>query len=198
MNHGRPPAIDSALAAFGLVLLAGCGAPFTSPSGAGGSGGASPAVTTSGAGDACDANHACGAGLFCFDAGCGAQVLAGTCQAALTTAAKLAPMCGCDGVTYWSSRFGAASSRSMRSDGVCATGLIKTCAASGQSACSTYAQSTCGALAKGTCWVAPAKADCGDTEATARRCDGSKPGCDNLCAIINDDKAFRDVNGCSL
>lgn len=207
MNHGSPPAFDSSLAAFGLaVLLVGCGAPFTSPEGAGGDGGASgvSAAVTSGAGAACDANHACGAGFFCFDAGCGVPAVAGTCQATSATTATFAPMCGCDGVTYWSSRFGAASSRSMRASGACSTGLIKTCATSGQSTCSSdlgercvYAQGTCGAFSKGACWVVPAKDDCDGTQATARRCDGPKPGCDNLCAIINDGKAFRDVNGCS-
>jgi hypothetical protein len=210
MNHGIPPAIESALAALGLaVLLVGCGAPFSSPEGAGGAGGGGGVTvtgsTSTGASLDCDANHACGQGYFCFDAACGLQGAGtGTCQPVETTEAKAAPVCGCDGVTYWNSRLGAASPHSIRADGACPAGEgTKGCSTSGGCAAEAgercaYARDTCSsALGAGTCWVVPAS--CSETKVVAKRCEGgSQSSCAKLCDLITSGKAFHDVNGCAL
>nr|AYM52521.1 hypothetical protein [Aetherobacter fasciculatus] len=208
MNHKFAASPGSALVAFGLTIaLVGCGAPFSSATGGGGGGGeggsASGSTVTSGSGPsvACGAGDSCGAGFVCFKPGCDDKGSSGVCKPVAATA-EAEPVCGCDGVTYWSSRLAAASSQLIRAEAACTNlAMPKRCSGEG-SACNqakgevcAFPQLVCSNVAPdmGTCWAMPPTCDGAST--TARRCEGGNTGCENLCQMIKSGKAFRSEGG---
>jgi hypothetical protein len=124
--------------------------------GAGGSGG-------SGSGSACQwgPNSTCGDGLYCKAPGCGM----GTCQPIGNVEQDpKAPVCGCDGVTYWNDSIAASHGMAVSSAGECGPAATKTCGGFGGIQCPAGAfcnykapnKLGCGvADAGGACWAVP-------------------------------------------
>jgi hypothetical protein len=107
------------------------------------------------------AGNTCAPGSYCDAPGCGD----GTCAPLGVTEDQMrAPICGCDGVTYWNSSVAAKHGMPSQATGVCQP--EKTCGGFANLMCPTPGascnyhigdKSVCGASdLGGTCWMVPA------------------------------------------
>ena len=118
--------------------IGGAGGVGGSTGGVGGSTGGSGGTTTSSSsttstssntgsgsmlGEPCTWGDDCGGNLYCLAPGCGM----GTCQPKPPPAGlspNPEPVCGCDGVTYWSPDTAASKGQSVASEGACAMPIV--------------------------------------------------------------------------
>ena len=108
----------------------------------------------------------------------------------------LAPVCGCDGITYWNSAYLAGSAKSAQSQDPCGAGDMpkaKVCTegtCGGNQHCVLTRTGCAAAGAFGTCWTLPDS--CDKTTATEIACEGLMDGnCTNVCDLIFNNKPFR-------
>lgn len=133
----------------------------TGGTGTGGTGTGGTGTGGTGTGVPCHWNKTdpCGPGMFCDALGCGD----GHCKPVGTTEAQdRAPVCGCDGVTYWNLSVSASHGMAVQSSGVCSP--AKTCGGIAGLPCPAGAacnyhladKAECGASdLAGSCWAIP-------------------------------------------
>jgi hypothetical protein len=139
----------------------------------------------------CNASTPCGDGFYCEASGCN---VAGTCKARPAEVAALAPVCGCDGVTYWNASVANANGVTISQTGECSAimpnlkrcGDLIACPNTGRVRCQREAntKATCVANLGGVCWGLPKT--CPPTAGTmskARDCGNDK--CLGFCEAID-------------
>jgi hypothetical protein len=175
----------------------------TTTTGAGGQGGAGQGGAGqggAGGGTACTwqaGKNPCGAGFYCD--GC-----AGTCVAEPAAGAEeqaKAPVCGCDGATYWNASIAASHKVGVKSAGACASG--GTCGGFGGQGCAaglycnySVEPNVCQiADGAGQCWAMPAtcKPEAG-IGPQARACGAQS--CAYECDLVKQQVAFQVDGGC--
>jgi len=163
--------------------------------GGGGAGGAGGAGGSGGSGPRCtEADDECDPGLYCSRPGCGTD---GTCEAIPPPNVDLvmAPVCGCDGITYWNAAIAGLARVSTQADGVCGAGDAVSCDAlttcGGAQKCNTQVFD-CSADQLGTCWGMPIS--CAPGGLQARAC--SNGACAEVCALISSQNPWNDAGDC--
>ena len=117
----------------------------------------------------CDKTSECATNFFCYKTGCTTR---GNCQPLPSGISNYAPVCGCDGVTYWNSFQAATYSVGVASNGRCVGDSRQTCVLSG--ACPAHSGSECifelsepsdcsSLTPVGTCWRNPSGKICPPT-----------------------------------
>lgn len=139
-------------------------------------------------------------GDYCKFAHCGD--LSGTCTAIGPVSKVYAPVCGCDGVTYWSASFAASLGVSLAHDEPClapegvACNIDSECGGSGLCVhdISGASGASCASVGKGRCWKKPSETDCGATTlasgGSVQTCAGE---CKTRCQAIKDHSNFRNT-----
>ena len=143
----------------------------------------------------------CGAGTYCDAPTCGA----GTCKVTPASSSTYAPVCGCDGVTYWNADHAASMGASTKSgSGVC-TGTTVACGGFAARPCPSPKTQTCiydltgfgtcsVADVGGTCWSIPAGASCPGAGLTQYHTCPASSGCVDQCNALKSGKSFyRDL-----
>ncbi len=137
-----------------------------------------------GLGAPCANNAGCEALLYCDQAGCGAS---GVCaQKPVVPLNVKAPVCGCDGVTYWNADIAAYMGASVKMMGDCPPGLLLACSAANPCPmgrkCSIPVPdlATCANPPAGSCWGLPNPCPLGGVQ--SRSCTVST--CEGECALI--------------
>ncbi|MCA9619791.1 MAG: hypothetical protein KC731_12280 [Myxococcales bacterium] len=139
----------------------------------------------------------CNSGLYCYSTNCGA----GTCTPILTIGAQqknLAPVCGCDGVTYFNASI--AQSRAMSESHLGACSSVEDVACSSQSPCAAglfcnrgvTTASQC-SMASGRCWGVPFA--CDTLGAAGRGC-GAPMLCADICSLIQSQNPWTEDLTC--
>jgi hypothetical protein len=151
--------------------------------------------------DAADASADVGEIGVDAQTGCGGV---GTCRKVPTTSThSFAPVCGCDGRTYWSASYAASLGVSVRAVGDCASsgGWAKSCGSAmpcgpGEICVRERPSvSGCTSTTTGTCWVVPASgAACPAGGMTHQVC-GDSP-CIRRCDAVRSGKPFSPVATC--
>lgn len=140
----------------------------------------------------CTADGGCSAGDYCDLLGC----KGGTCKVRPTAPSlDFAPVCGCDGVTYWNSEQAAANGVSAGRSGECVGGgsappppgsctrFDPSCPTGTHCVLHLLAGFSCDAPdVSGQCWYIPSGATCPSGGGGYRDCTTSK--CTNLCGAI--------------
>lgn len=154
----------------------------------------------------CKDNAECSGGEFCDRATCGEPF--GRCtRVPAFCAPDLAPVCGCDQVTYWNDCLRRLSGMSMAAPGECVRGA--SCLTRGETECPS-ASARCGRLltnptgcrpdVPGTCWVLPSDCPRDDRGQPVgggwEECGAPGPGpspmkCMGLCETIRSEKVFK-------
>lgn len=204
---GGAPATTSSAGGSGGALPSGGsgGAPATGGSGgalpAGGSGGApatTTTTTTTGAGmnTPCVWGDDCGPGQYCFAPGCGS----GTCIQKPVPAGQSpdpAPVCGCDGATYWNADVAASQGMSVASDAACASpipcGPGAPCPGTMKCDRQVPDQPACGPQVTGECWGTPLS--CPLDGPQGRACSNDK--CELRCSLIQSQNPWFDDPTCN-
>jgi hypothetical protein len=135
---------------------------------------------------------------YCKLAHCGD--LTGTCASPGAAFAVYAPVCGCDGVTYWNASFAESFGVSVSHHDPCLGPEGMTCDFDG--GCGSgglcvrdlgVTGGTCMAPGKGRCWRKPGETDCaatvGDSGGSVSTCTGA---CKTRCQAVKDHSNFRD------
>ena len=158
--------------------------------------------STTGGSVACTAGGApCPAGQVCRATGC----TNGVCVTLAGGADAYAPVCGCNGLTYWNGNIAGGRNIAVRGAGACegnraiACGGITSTACPEGSACSRPAQSqtACAAAVEGVCWVLPASCGSGaGIGPSRRRCLGGSQACQPVCKLIEGDDPYWDDPSC--
>jgi hypothetical protein len=160
----------------------------------------SASSTGTGVVGACTSNNDCmNAASFCLITGCIPGTL-GTCQPKPAFSPQPDPVCGCDGVTYWSPSVAANHGVAIHAGGECTQGFPKTKTCSLNNACVNGTKcnvqvdqlgcATAG-LATGFCWSLP---DCNGTTAQGKDCSNNQ--CASQCDLIDSNKPYYDGAGC--
>jgi hypothetical protein len=111
-----------------------------------------------------------------------------------------APVCGCDGVTYWNEAVANAAGLSKRADNICAAAAPTTARCGGLAGtvcagfrrCNYQVESAlaCNAVNRqGFCWGLPTNCPPTVTE-TMKACPGGGGGCRSFCEAIRNQEAF--------
>ena len=156
-------------------------------------------VVDAGQGQTCNAmiSGQCGVGSFCDAVGCGI----GTCKLATAESDLLAPVCGCDGVTYWNQTVAENKSATTKAKGECVIGLL--CGGSGHLKCPgaircNFRQSVAGdcnqSNPNGTCWGLPTNCPPVLIGPTTRQC--GAPACADACSLITLGQIYYPDNSC--
>ena len=130
----------------------------------------------------------CGVGRFCDAPACGP----GRCVALGATSAQTpekAPVCGCDGLTYWNASVALSNGASVRATGACPTpiscGGLSASPCPGTAVCRMQLSnvSQCQQSDRsGECWLLPS--DCGHaTSVNTRRC--GEATCTDECTLTS-------------
>lgn len=166
--------------------------------GSGGTGGATT-TTTTGTGGAmpgpCVWGDDCGPGYYCLAPGCGA----GDCVQKPVPAGQSpdpAPVCGCDGVTYWNDEVAASLGMSIESAGACAApipcgpGLM----CPGNMKCNRQVtdEPSCDPQAMGECWGTALS--CPLVGPVGRACTNAK--CELQCSLIQSQNPWYEDPTC--
>jgi hypothetical protein len=164
--------------------------------------GSSSASTGMGIGD-CTSNAECNLpNSFCAIVGCVPGTM-GMCSMKPPLNTNFAPVCGCNGVTYWNFTLAASDGVAIHVSSACDPQFagMKGEGCSVQSGCNNglkcniqVSQLGCAVAnaAVGTCWQLPL--DCASTTMSAKDCNGDQ--CDLLCGLIDLNKPYYDGNGC--
>lgn len=168
----------------------------TSSSGGTNDAGADAASTADGGGkgDACNPFLPCAPDLYCDSVGCGA----GTCQPRATSEDSThAPVCGCDGITYWNSTLATKIGVSIRASSPCGktdsnsakcNSLNANCP-TGSSCGLITVQSACTNV-NGVCWTTPATCPASPVMVV---CSGS---CQSICTSIKAELPYYQTTSC--
>lgn len=156
-------------------------------------------VASEGGTKKCDAMKAeCAASEYCDAVGCGV----GECKprpAAVTLA--FAPVCGCNGVSYWNDTQAHASGAAVGATGQCTTTAVK-CAAFSMpckapaNKCVNERSSCSGFDTNGTCWFVPSGGTCPVAAKDVRQCAFSGGTCMSRCEAILGDRGFAADTTC--
>jgi len=174
---------------------------------AGGTGGSNGGAGGAGGGKACDwaTPGTCDPGEYCNAPGCGA----GTCKPLgnLESPTK-APVCGCNGATYWNDSLAFIEGMSIAALGECA--LPVTCLLVDGGTCSTGANHVCNfekqsanecfvPMQVGTCWVMPKTCPIiNGFGGPYRPCGDPMAGCSYECEAIKAAKPFYLDGSCPM
>jgi hypothetical protein len=148
----------------------------------------------------------CTSGYWCRAPGCGSG---GTCVPDVTMGCKaygggqLAPVCGCDGLTYWNGLGADCFRMAVASTGACAPGVscggvANTPCAKGSCNKHLTTEAACGGAVAGMCWALPEAAACFAYKSTmgARKC-GDPPGkCTRTCDLVQQGAAYFEDSQC--
>jgi hypothetical protein len=167
--------------------------------GAGGAGGAGGGgAPPGGVGDPCSWEQSgCQEGLYCNAVGCGD----GACDTKPIPAQEKkdqAPVCGCDGVTYWNENIAAQHGASVSASGPCPPAVAVPCGAG--AACTSGLRcnkridgpESCELDVQGECWGVPLSCPVEGTQATA--CTNGE--CATECALIHSQNPWYDAGLC--
>jgi len=176
------------------------GSAGTATGGTAGASGGAAGAGGSGGGQACNWGGvvACPSGQYCAAPGCGA----GTCVPIPAETDEKAPVCGCDGVTYWNAKVAGHASMSVDSSGVCTSGAKK-CGGLPGTLCPTntfcnYAASSSAACKAsdqgGTCWGVPATCPQILIGPQTRACNATT--CTSECELIKSGKVWYSDSSC--
>lgn len=231
MNHRTSSTVAAVLAPFALAMLiaGGCGQAFTATgatsggggetasagetgvsasvaaSGSGGAGGvmstSSAASSTSTGASGCDTTGDCPDKQFCLKSGCGGGAV-GACKPVAMMHVDFDPVCGCDGVTYWNSIYGAESTKPIHKLGPCGPlDKPQVCNAAGSGCsganqhCALPRQQCSDVINEGTCWVVPDT--CDGTTVGVSTCEiGNLGECRSLCSLITQGQPFLRQSTC--
>lgn len=123
----------------------------------------------------CTANTDCEKGQYCRKPACGDTT--GICAAPST-----GPVCGCNGITYYSGAMAAAAGISVSGNGQCTDGAVtcglKKLCAKGQTCAGFAARGTCATAVTSVCWELPAI--CPKERASYENCESNT--CGGLCS----------------
>lgn len=142
----------------------------------------------------------CPSGSYCEVNGCGRD---GVCRPVPKTESDVeAPVCGCNGVTYWNANVAARSYMSVRMNGACADGTpyLKTCDKGTPcpqgSKCAVLPSSgaTCSITNSGICWRLPSS--CPDVTKRYRECGLGNVGCTTKCDGIDGEMKVYESKSC--
>jgi hypothetical protein len=148
----------------------------------------------------CLDSFGCPSDSYCAKESCGDA--AGTCQLAQVVCTEPAPVCGCDGITYFNDCLRQGSGIVASTPGQCQNTALH-CGGLGGESCPTGA--TCAQLQRfhdqcsfdvpGTCWVLPS--NCPDTPGTDLwdSCDNG-PQCVDTCTAIKSGARYRRAGLC--
>jgi hypothetical protein len=142
----------------------------------------------------CDAKKAdCAATEYCDAVGCGV----GECKPRpAAVALAYAPVCGCNGVSYWNDSQAWASGATVASTGACTTTAIACAAfsmpcAAPANKCVNERSSCSGVSTSGTCWFVPSGGTCPAAAKDVRQCTFTGGGtCMSRCDAIRGDRGF--------
>lgn len=174
----------------------------TSSTGVGGSGGVGGGGGAGGAVGQCTFGDpsACPEGEYCDAPDC----QTGTCTPLGVEAGDMAPVCGCDEVTYWNGNTAASHGMAVAAAGKCVTGTPcggandAPCAAGQSCNIALDSPAACGADASGQCWGMPT--ECPITigfGANLSACDGD-PWCGGACGAIKSGEPWFTDDTCPL
>lgn len=168
----------------------------TSSGSTGSSSASSSSATSSGSGMlGCAWNpqgpNPCPQGFYCDDTSCGVSVTGGMCKPKSVGKTGDNPVCGCDGLTYWSSTVAALRGMPARHNVACPSGADTPCDASqlcpgGAGVFCRKSRKNCVDALGGACWVLPG--DCAGTTSQVETCPAKN--CVNECALIKQGGAF--------
>ena len=182
--------------ALALALAAACGEPSSTAAGGAATTTSSSASAGPGSGAApsCTAEHpeVCGPGAYCLVPSCTGT---GSCAAASEAASGYAPLCACDGVTYWNGLLAIAAKATIQRATACG-GEGARCDAGSDTCSGLGARTFCNVAVdggagcplptapaqtpQGTCWALP---DCAGAPNTGYGC--MDPGnCKTACALV--------------
>lgn len=157
--------------------------------------------TTPDRGPSCDDEHGCEPDSFCSRSTCDAK--RGSCERRPTFCdGAPAPVCGCDGSTYWNDCLRKVRGQRSSTPGECPVGRATSCSERGRpcapgSVCARIAPMCAPDLA-GTCWVVPAA--CPPSSGIDRfvKCapPGPTPPCVDLCEAIRSGVPHARADSC--
>lgn len=160
----------------------------TGGAGTGGTGTGGTGTGSTGAGVPChwNKNDPCGPGMYCDAAGCGD----GFCKpAGAAEAQDRAPVCGCDGLSYWNQSVAASHGTAIQSSGACSPakvcGTIHGYMCPAGAACNYKVADKDGCNVSdlgGECWVLPATCPQIVVGPTQHACDSLS--CTDECNLI--------------
>lgn len=148
----------------------------------------------------CDAMKAeCAASEYCDAVGCGV----GECRPRPTSVTLgFAPVCGCNGVSYWNDTQAQASGATVAATGQCTTTAVK-CAGFSMpckapaNKCVNERSSCSGFDTDGTCWFVPSGGTCPAAAKDVRQCTFAGGGtCMSRCEAIRADRGFAADTTC--
>jgi hypothetical protein len=199
---GASTSASTAASAGGAAASGGTGAGAGGGTATGGTGGAGGGATGgTGGGAACVWNgeeDTCGPGSYCDAVGCGA----GTCVPVADIGDEQpdkAPVCGCDGATYWNASVAASHGTPVSSAGECPApefcggfgNLPCPATLAGRLSCNYGGNDASVCLISdqgGACWGMPAKCPSIVIGATTRACGAAS--CDDECELIKQGVTF--------
>jgi hypothetical protein len=176
---------------LGSAAVVGCEAAFTAGSGGGATtDSTSSASSSSGAAMPCSLADpgACGAGAYCLVSGADCSGSTGHCVAFPPMSLEEAPLCGCDGVTYWNGAVASDQHAPIWYAGPCGnaahTCTAHSCMGSSRAKCDLNVpdtQCSSSATPMGVCWVLPQF--CPQKGAGGHACTAGSP-CATVCSLI--------------
>jgi hypothetical protein len=181
----------------GATTTSSTGNGTASTSGTGATTSSSSTATSSGTGGLTGCNwgpgaaNPCGANAYCDDPTCGATLGAGKCKLKTVGSTGDAPVCGCDGLTYWNGLTAASRGMATQHNVACPGAIDIGCSdanpcPNGNSIYCRKFDKSCMISFQGACWVLPA--DCGSTASKVETC--LTKNCVNECDAIKQGNVF--------
>ena len=156
-------------------------------------------------GKACTATGGeCAASEYCAASSCAAI---GVCTPRPIASSDFAPVCGCDGVTYWNASYASSLGKTTGATGACTGAGVKACGGFAGTRCPTGDDciedrthfGTCSvADGGGACWAIPSSATCGVGLGGYRQCTGTAGRCTDYCSAVKSKTAFMKDATCPI